>query len=111
MVRPVIEYASTVWPPYTVKTNINLIEAVQRRAERFVTGNFGLTSSVTEMLQSFSWASLEQHHEILHLTMLYKILYNVVSIPNHHIPTMSNSSTRGHSQKFQQLQAYRATYV
>jgi len=58
MVRPVIEYASTVWSPYT-KANIGLIEAVQCSAAKFVTGNFGLTSSVKEMIQSLRWISLE----------------------------------------------------
>jgi len=76
MVRPVIEYASSVWSPYT-KTNIGFVEAVQRRAARFVTGNIGLTSSVTEMLQSLSWTPLEQRREILRLIMLYKILHKV----------------------------------
>ena len=36
MIRPILEYASTVWSPYT-KKNILMIEAVQRRAARFVT--------------------------------------------------------------------------
>ena len=36
MVRPVVEYSSVVWSPFT-NTNINLVESVQRRAARFVT--------------------------------------------------------------------------
>jgi hypothetical protein len=35
LVRPLVEYASTVWNPYT-KIEINKIEAVQRRAARYV---------------------------------------------------------------------------
>ena len=35
MVRPIMEYACTVWSPYTRK-NIQGLEAVQRRAARFV---------------------------------------------------------------------------
>jgi hypothetical protein len=38
LVRPLVEYASTVWNPYT-KTEINKIEAVQRRAARYVVNN------------------------------------------------------------------------
>jgi len=110
MVRPVIEYASTVWSPYT-KVNTNLIEAVQRRAARFVTGDFGLTSSVTEMIQSLGWISLEQRRKILRLIMLFKILHNVVTVPNHYIPTISYSYTRGHTQRFQQLQAHLDVYL
>ena len=42
MVRPVVEYVSAVWSPFT-KTYINLIESVQRRATRFVTSDYGFT--------------------------------------------------------------------
>ena len=38
-VRPQVEYASSVWSPYT-QTNINKIEAVQRRAARWVTNDY-----------------------------------------------------------------------
>ena len=38
LVRTLVEYASTVWNPYT-KTEINKIEAVQRRAARYVVSN------------------------------------------------------------------------
>jgi len=36
LVRPILEYSSTVWDPYT-STAINKIEAVQRRAARVIT--------------------------------------------------------------------------
>ena len=36
---------------------------------------------------------------------------NVVSIPNHHIPTMTNSCTRDRSQRFQQSQAHLDVYL
>ena len=52
LVRSTLEYASrpTVWDPHLVKVIMKL-EAVQRRAARFVVGDFRRRSSVTEMLQ------------------------------------------------------------
>jgi hypothetical protein len=38
LVRPVLEYASTVWDPYTLQ-HIYALERVQRQAARFVTGD------------------------------------------------------------------------
>ena len=38
-VRPKVEYASTVWSPYT-KKNIDQIEMVQRRAARWATNRY-----------------------------------------------------------------------
>ena len=49
LVRPIMEYACIIWDPVTQK-NIRELEMVQRRAARFVTGDYRTTSSVTQML-------------------------------------------------------------
>ena len=59
MVRPIMEYACTVWSPYTRK-NIQGLEAVQRRAAHFVKNDYRFTSSVTAMLQDLEWPTLEE---------------------------------------------------
>ena len=48
-VRLILDYCSTIWSPYTM-SNINKIEAIQRRAARFVFKDFACFSSVTSML-------------------------------------------------------------
>ena len=48
-VRPILEYASTVWSPH-VKTDITMLENVQRKSTRFVYDNFSTYCSVTSML-------------------------------------------------------------
>jgi len=58
MIRPMVEYSCAAWLPFT-NTNINLIDLVQCKAARFVTGDYGFTSSVTEMLRSLGWTSLK----------------------------------------------------
>ena len=50
LVRPNVEYASTVWDPYT-KQNKDRVEMVQRRAARYVLNCYERTASVTEMLK------------------------------------------------------------
>ena len=62
--RPVLEYASSVWDPYAQKSADNL-EAVQRRAARFVLNRYYNTSSVHRMLDSLGWPSLEQRRKTL----------------------------------------------
>jgi hypothetical protein len=52
-----VEYASIVWNPYT-KTEINKIEAVQRRAARYVVSNQRNRFSVSNMLQRLKWRPL-----------------------------------------------------
>ena len=40
LARPLVEYASTVWDPYTqTDIHVNKVEAVQRRAARYVANN------------------------------------------------------------------------
>ena len=58
---PSIEYASSVWDPYT-RNNIQQLEAIQRRAARFVYNNFydREPGVVTSMISRLQWESLEQ---------------------------------------------------
>jgi len=56
-VRPSIEYASSVWAPYT-DCLINQLEMVQRRAARFVKHDYSGHSSVTDMLTDLKWDTL-----------------------------------------------------
>lgn len=50
-VRPVLEYASTIWFPQTV-TSVNKLEKVERKAARFICNRYRRTYSPTNMLSS-----------------------------------------------------------
>ena len=58
MVRPVTEYAASVWDPYTL-SNINKLESIQRTAARFCFNNFSRFLSVTNMLTSLNLPPLQ----------------------------------------------------
>ena len=64
LVRPLVEYSSSVWSPYT-KSNIARLEMVQRRAARWTLSEYSPYASVTQMLQSLGWRSLEPTLPIL----------------------------------------------
>ena len=78
-VRPILEYAICSWSPHS-KRNIDKLESVQRRAARFVMGNYCYTSSVTEMLNSLKWPSISLHVNIMKLQMMYKIIHGIVDL-------------------------------
>ena len=80
LVRPQLEYASTVWYPHQDK-DINKVEAVQRRAARWATRDYKYTSSVTAMLKDLNWRPLDQCHIDSRLLMMYKVTYDLVAIP------------------------------
>ena len=79
-VRPLLEYAASVWDPYSQK-NIAKIEAVQRRVVRFVLSRFRNTSSVNNMLEALGWPTLEQRCQTCGLSMLYKIQSGLAHCP------------------------------
>jgi hypothetical protein len=100
LVRPITEYASTVWDPYT-QTNISKLEQVQRRSARYVTGDFRRTSSVTAMLNNLSWETLQQRREHAKVTIMYRIIYHLIAIPIEPYLIKSNSSqVRGHNMRY-----------
>lgn len=79
LVRPQVEYASTVWNPYT-KTNIHKVEMVQRRAIRWINQDYSPLSSVTDMQKKMGWRSLEHRRLDARIIMFYKIYHNIVAI-------------------------------
>lgn len=79
LVRPQLEYASTIWSPYT-QTNIHKVEMIQRRAIRWVKRDYFPLSSVTAMQEDLGWRSLEHRRLDFKLIMFYKIYHNLVAI-------------------------------
>jgi hypothetical protein len=51
LVRPILEYSCTVWDPH-LKKDVKSIEAIQRRAARFVTGDYGRERVVCQICWS-----------------------------------------------------------
>ena len=82
LVRPILEYGSSVWDPQSILLQDEL-EKVQKRAARFVTGNYvGYeTGSMTGILKQLKWESLKKRRKDSRLIMLYKGLKGAASIP------------------------------
>ena len=81
MVRPILEYGSSVWDLHTDKLQEEL-EKVQNRAARFVTRNYVYeTGSMTGILGQLIWESLKQRRKGNRLVLLYKGLKGKVRIP------------------------------
>ena len=80
LVRPSLEYACSVWNPYT-KENITQLEQVQCKTARYVTNRSHNTSSVNNMIEHLNWRSLADRRSDARLVMLYKISHELVAIP------------------------------
>jgi len=80
LVRPQLEYCSTVLCPFT-DSNISKLEAVQHRVARWVKHDYGQTSSVTELMQFLHWRMPDQRRIDNTLSRMYKITHNLIAIP------------------------------
>ena len=82
LVRPLLEYSSSVWDPHTVNS-INTLESVQRRAARFCLNDFTSRSpgAVTNMMKKLGWQSLATRRRTRRLIIFYKAINGHLSIP------------------------------
>ena len=72
LVRPIIEYGSTVWDPHCNGLNDEL-ENVPKRAARFVTRNYSYeTGSMTGILEELKWETLQKRRKDNSLILMYK---------------------------------------
>ena len=113
MVRPGVEYCSTIWSPHQAGLK-KKVEMVQHKAARVVCNQpyrRDQRDSVSEMLSNLGWESLESRRVKADLTLLWKVTHNVIAIPSLYLPPPAYSRTRAnHSLKFQQPKANTNTY-
>ena len=79
IIRPKLEYASVAWDPH-YKKDIRNLEMVQRKGARSCLQNYSSIASVTDMLGSLGWKSLEQRRMEGRLLTMYKLSHNLVDI-------------------------------
>lgn len=97
LVRPVMEYGSSIWDPHT-QDNINKLEMAQRRAARMVYRDYRTTSSVSNMLHQLQWPPLQERRGQARALMMYRIVYHLIDIPTTLlVPTIS---ARGNSMTY-----------
>ena len=92
LVRPQMEYCSSVWDPYETG-DVATLEKVQRRAARFVKGDYKRESSVRQMICDLGWQSLEARRAVSRLSLMYKIAHSLVDIESQ-ILVRSGHATR-----------------
>lgn len=103
LVRPVIEYASTIWDP-TNQASINTLELIQRRAARFVYNDYTSRTPgcVTTMLEDLKWDTLQTRRRDNRLCMLYRIQNELIDINKSTYLKGGDSRTRGGHKFYQQ---------
>ena len=114
MVRPILEYGSSVWDPYTSGLQEEL-DKVQNRAARFVTGNYTREEgSMTGILEKLKWESLKKRRKDNRLILLYKGLKGKARIPTDDLVPKTRRCRNQHSMAFQipsaSIEAYKCSF-
>ena len=92
LVRPRLEYASSVWDPHT-RLDIDKLEKIQCRAARFVKSYSRYrradTDNITsrDLINILKWDSLASRRKMSRLCMLYKAVNGEVALPTHILQT------------------------
>ncbi len=111
LVRPHLEYSSTVWDP-NWKIDINMIEMIQNRTARFVTNNYNYNpGSMTSIMNTLDWPTLETRRTVNRLIIFHKIIYHqtATEIPQYYLVT--NRKTRhSHSANIMQPRCNTSAY-
>ena len=78
------------------------LKSVQKRAARFVTGNYNYeTGSMTGILGQLKWESLEKSRKDNRLILLYKGLKGKASVPTNDLIPKTRRCRNQHSMAFQ----------
>ena len=110
MVRPILEYGSSVWDPHTDKIQEEL-EKVQYRAASFLTRNYVYeTGSMTGILVQLKWESLKKRRKDNRLIVLYKGLKGKARIPTDDLIPKTRRGRNQHSLAFQIPSASKDVY-
>ena len=101
MLRPILEYESSVWDPHPEKLQEEF-ENVQNRAARFVTRNYVYdTGSMTGIIGQLKWESLKKRRKDNRLILLYKGLKGKARIPTDDLIPKTRRGRNQHSLAFQ----------
>ena len=110
LVRPHVEYTSSVWDPH-LKKLVKQIDGVQRRAARFVKNCYTREpGTVTNLLNELNWIPLEVRRTISRLTLFHKTIHGDggLALPNY--LTKRSRHLRNSQNKFIELQPHTETY-
>ena len=93
LVIPILEYGYNSWFPHFQK-DIYGIEMIQRRAVKFIFDDSSYNTSVTSLLNTLNWPTLQNHRINLRAIMLYKVINSLIGIPADSLLLHNSSSTR-----------------
>jgi len=109
--------------PFGIRITVQAFTNLQHWAARFILNKPWLrsaqqeNSSVTDMLTYLKWSTLKDRRTIARLTLLFKIVHKMITVPDHCLPSPApiSSTQSNHPLKLSHLQtridAYKYSFV
>ena len=94
MIRPILEYASVIWNPFTVK-QIKQVESVQRNVTKRISGCSSLTYD--ERLKALKLPRLNTRREYFDLLEMYKVIHGFSHVSTNIKMQFQKRLSRGHA--------------
>ena len=71
IIQPHFDYCISVWG-HTSKNNINMLQRLQNRAARVITGIYDWNYSVSQLVRSLGWMTIEEQVKYFTLLLAFK---------------------------------------
>lgn len=100
LIRPILEYAGTVWDP-NCKYLEDELEKVQKRAARFTVNNYTYEEgSMTQIMEELKWKSLKERRKENRLILFHKGLNGLANIPTSDVIPNTRKNRNKHEKQF-----------
>lgn len=109
LLRPKLEYASSVWDPH-LSNLTHLLEAFQNRAARFISNNFTYPSSISSIKHSLGLPDLYCRRKFFRLCLFHKFYYSRSLRPAFFSPANYISPRLDHPFKLERLISHSAQF-
>ena len=111
LVRPLLEYSSSVWDPHT-KTLVNKIEMIQRRAARFCHNDYKTIEKgcVAEMIRKLNLEPLNIRRTNKRLTIFHKAINGHLALPIGHLQPVLRRTRHLNSKAYNTIHTIKDCY-
>ena len=110
-IRPILEYACTVWCPHSNASLTNKLEMVQRKTARWILNKWHHTNSPTQMLKELDLPTLQSRREVSCVKMLFEIMYGFKYVDNSMIPKRQRCLNTKFVPVHAKLQSYERSFI
>eukprot|EP00111_Clytia_hemisphaerica_P011920 TCONS_00035029-protein len=109
-IRPLVEYASSVWDPPGIETLTSKVEAVQRKSLHWIYNKWDRKSSPISLLRDAQLDTLEKRCKMIRLKFFHDVLHNLKHVDKSILPNRQRCKHIKFQQKLGSIQSYTTSF-